>query len=141
MTRAAACLLLAGAALCAGTPSFAAGGHHAVDDAAVLEHGACEVESWFVRSDERDRLLHAGLNCGLLRWLELGAASEYLRDLTNASETAWGLQAKVAYALNDAFSIGALVQPVWQARARPRYAGSMLSPWRPGRCTRTLPCT
>ena len=126
MTRSAACLLLAGAALCGAAPSFAAGGHHSVDDAAVLKQGECEAESWFTRSDDRDRLLHAGLNCGLLGWLELGAASEYARDATNASQTAWGLQAKVAHAVSDSFSIGAVILPAWQARTHPHYAGSTL---------------
>ncbi|MDB5847914.1 MAG: hypothetical protein JWP29_1666, partial [Rhodoferax sp.] len=32
--------------LAAGAGALAAGGHHAVDDAAILDAGQCELESW-----------------------------------------------------------------------------------------------
>jgi len=29
-------------------PAWAAGGHHAVDDATILDPGACEFETWMI---------------------------------------------------------------------------------------------
>lgn len=105
--------------------AFAAGGHHAVDDAAILERGACEVESWATRAHGGERLLHAGLNCGAGP-VEFGLASDYAR-LAGTSATAWSVQAKTAHALSGQFSIGAVFAAGWQAHVRPRYAGSTLA--------------
>lgn len=42
----------------------AAGGHHAVDDAAILEPGQCYIETWLGRETRgARRLLHAGPAC------------------------------------------------------------------------------
>lgn len=105
--------------------AFAAGGHHAVDDAAILERGACELESWATRARDGERLLHAGLNCGA-GFVEFGLAGDYAR-LAGSSQTGWSAQAKTAHAFNDRFSIGASLTAGWQAHVRPRYAGSTLA--------------
>ena len=44
--------------------AHAAGGHHAVDDAAILEPGECQVETWADRERGGDRtLVHVGPAC------------------------------------------------------------------------------
>ena len=48
---------------CACGSALAAGGHHAVDDAAILSRGECEGETWFSGEAGGRRLLHAGTNC------------------------------------------------------------------------------
>jgi len=112
-----AALLLACAA-----PAWAAGGHHAVDDAAILEDGQCELESWFARSRGGERLLHGGAGCRVGP-VELGVAGEYAR-LAGNSQTGWGVQAKWATELADGLSIGLSLSHGWQARVRPRYQGT-----------------
>ncbi|QJW83420.1 hypothetical protein HK414_02160 [Ramlibacter terrae] len=116
--------MLAGAA-------FAAGGHHAVDDAAILEAGQCEVEGWASRAPAGDRLLHAGLGCRAGP-VELGVAAEAARQ--GGSQAAYGLSAKWAQALGEDLSVGASIGPNWQAHAAPRYQGftvAALATWTP----------
>jgi hypothetical protein len=103
----------------------AAGGHHAVDDAAILEAGQCEVEGWWGRSQGGERLLHAGAGCRVGP-VELGIAGESAR-LAGVSATGWGAQVKWAMPLTEDFSIGLAVSPASQAHVRPRYQGSTLS--------------
>ena len=44
--------------------AHAAGGHHAVDDAALLDVGKCKVEGWLERETGGTRTLaHAGAGC------------------------------------------------------------------------------
>jgi hypothetical protein len=107
------------------TCAMAAGGHHALDDAVILEPGACQVESWLARSDDRQRLLHAGGGCRVGP-LELGLAAEHARQGGN-SDSAYSVQAKWATALLPAFSAGLSLSSGWQAHVRPRYQGSTLS--------------
>jgi hypothetical protein len=114
-----------GALLLAAGSAWAAGGHHAVDDADILPAGECELEGWLTRARDGERLLHAGGNCGL-GLVELGVASEYSR-LDGESQTAWGVEAKWATELTQALSIGAKVGPAWSAHARPRYQGASAS--------------
>jgi hypothetical protein len=110
----------------------AAGGHHSVDDADILPEGACEQESWAGRAPGGARLLHAGGACRLGA-VQLGAAAEHTRD-QGASATAWGLELKWSQSVTPDWTLGLVVQPVWQARARPRYQGTTtlaLATWRP----------
>jgi hypothetical protein len=110
----------------------AAGGHHSVDDADILPEGACEQESWAGRAHGGARLLHAGGACRLGA-VQLGAAAEHTRD-QGASATAWGLELKWSQSVTPDWSVGLVAQPVWQARARPRYQGTIalaLATWRP----------
>ena len=122
---------LAALALCAAGGAWAAGGHHAVDDAAILDEGQCELEGWFSRARDGERLVHAGANCRVGP-VELGAAGEYAR-FEGESQTGWGLEAKWATEIADRFSIGAKVGPGWAAHVRPRYTGvsaSLLASWK-----------
>jgi hypothetical protein len=109
--------LLSGAA-------WAAGGHHSLDDAAILEPDTCEAESWLTHLRGGQRLLHAGGACRVGS-VEVGASSEYARE-AGASETGWGLQVKWATEVAPGFSAGLSLSPAWQARARPRYQATTL---------------
>lgn len=113
--------------------AFAAGGHHGVDDAAILQRGDCEGESWFTRARGGERLLHAGVQCRVGP-VELGAGAEHARGGGEASQTGWGLEVKWAREVADGLSLGASVAPGWQARVRPRYQGTTvlgLATWTP----------
>ena len=110
------------AAFFAGGSAWAAGGHHAVDDAAILEQGACEVESWLARSRGGERSLHAGASCRVGP-LELGAATDYARQ-AGTSETGHALQSKWAADLGAGIAVGLSLTVSTQARARPRYQGT-----------------
>jgi hypothetical protein len=112
--------------------AWAAGGHHAVDDAALLPPGACEQESWFTRVQGGGQLLHAGAGCRVGP-VELAAAAEHARG-AGPGETAWNLEAKWAHELVEGFSVGLDLQPVWQAHQRPRRAATQfaaLASWTP----------
>lgn len=64
------------------TLAHAAGGHHAVDDATILEPGRCHVESWHARDrGAGTRLWQLGPAChiGGIEWA-LGMASERAAD-------------------------------------------------------------
>jgi hypothetical protein len=114
-----------GAALCTLAMSgaaLAAGGHHAVDDAAILDPGACKVESWLERGLDGTRLLHAATGCRVGP-VELVGGADYARQ-SGASQTNFGLAAKWATEIGNGLSVGASLGGDWQARARPRYQGS-----------------
>lgn len=104
--------------------AWAAGGHHALDDAAILEPDTCEAEGWLTRSRGGQRLAHAGGACRVGP-VELGASAEHARE-AGASETGWGLQAKWATELAPGFSAGVSLSSGWQAHARPRYQATTL---------------
>jgi hypothetical protein len=109
-----------------------AGGHHSVDDAAILPEGACQQENWASGAQAGSRLVHVGGACRLGP-VQLGIAAEYARD-PDASDTAWGLQVKWARDVTPTVSLGMVAQPVWQAHLRPRYQGvsaQALATWRP----------
>lgn len=119
------------AALVAGAGAWAAGGHHAVDDAALLDEGACKLESWFTRAGG-ERLLHAGTGCRVGAF-ELAVGADHARA-GGASETGYGLQVKWATELAPGASVGLVLAPDSQAHARPRYQGSTvlaLATWSP----------
>jgi hypothetical protein len=115
--------LAAGAAMCG--PVHAAGGHHGVDDAAILESGTCELEGWLARAGAAERLLHAGVGCRVGA-VELGLAAERARD-AEGHATGYGLQVKWATEWVAGLSAGVSVSPAWQAHGRPRYQGSTVS--------------
>lgn len=118
-------------ALLAGS-AWAAGGHHAVDDAAILDEDQCELEGWWSRSRGGERLLHAGAGCRVGP-VELGAAGEHARQ-AGESATQWGLQVKWATEVARGLSFGASLSPAWQAHVRPRHQGTtaaLLLTWLP----------
>jgi hypothetical protein len=108
-----------------GGAAWAAGGHHAVDDAAILEPGQCEAEGWFGRSRGGEKALHVGAGCRVGP-VELGVAGDYAR-FEGESSTGWSAQAKWAHEIAPGFSAGLALAGGWQARARPRYQGVTLT--------------
>lgn len=117
-----ACLLLAGMA--SAPAAWAAGGHHAVDDAAILEEGKCKVEPWFTKAHGGERLLHLGAGCRVGP-VELNGAVDHARD--GASQTGYGLQAKWASELAPGFGAGLSLAASSLTHVRPRYQGSTLT--------------
>jgi hypothetical protein len=114
------CLL---ACLVAGTTpaALAAGGHHAVDDAEILDPGACEVQTWIERARPA-RLLHLGAACRVGP-VQLGIAGDYTRE-DGSSLTDQAVELKWAREVAEGWSAGVAVSRGWQARARPRYQGT-----------------
>lgn len=110
--------------LACGLPAQAAGGHHAVDDAAILDAGQCQAESWADREAGGARSLqHVGLACRV-RSLELGLNIDRMR-LEGTGTAAVGPQLKWATALDERFSAGLVLSTAWQDRP-PRHPGSTL---------------
>ena len=96
-------------ALIAASGARGAGGHHAVDDTALLEPGQCQIESWIDReTTSGPRLLHAGLGCRAAG-LELGLNLDRTRDSGSSAHAAVTPQLKWALPLSDAISVGAVL--------------------------------
>jgi hypothetical protein len=113
------------AGMLAGTPAIAAGGHHSVDDAAILDPGLCKLEGWYSDASAGERLLHAGGACRVGP-VELNASSVYARE-GDRSLTGYALQGKWATELAPGFSAGLLLATGWQAHVQPRWEGTSLS--------------
>lgn len=108
-----------------GTPARAAGGHHAVDDAALLEPGRCQLESWADREQGGARtLLHAGPACRVGP-VELGLNVDRVRLGGTGTSTTTGAQIKWALSLRDGWSAGVVFGLATQDHA-PRFSGSTL---------------
>ncbi len=111
----------------------AAGGHHAVDDASILEPRQCKLEAWAAHARAGGNFWHSGAGCRLGP-VEATAAVEYARN-GGASATGYGLQLKWAAQIVEGWSVGVLAAPAWQAHESPRYAGFgflALLTWRVG---------
>jgi hypothetical protein len=105
--------------------AHAAGGHHAVDDAAVLEVGKCKLEAWAERETGGARTLHhLGTGCRVGA-VELGLNLDKEKQATLDAATSFGPQIKWAYPLNDGLSIGAVASVKFNSQS-PRYASSTL---------------
>lgn len=116
-------LLLACAAII--TTAHAAGGHHAVDDANMLDEGQCKLELWAERESGGDRaLVHAGPGCRVGP-VELGLNIEREKYSGQAGLTSFSPQVKWATSLNDQLNVG-LVAGSTFARQSARYTGSTL---------------
>lgn len=106
------------------TQAFAAGGHHAVDDAATLEPGQCQLESWSDRERGGGRtLLHIGTACRVGA-VELGLNLDGSRS-AGADLTLAGPQLKWAHPLTPSLSVGVVLSAGWQNRG-PGFAGSSI---------------
>lgn len=101
------------------TAVMAAGGHHALDDAVILEPGACQLESWLTRPNDRQHLLHTGGGCRVGP-IELSAAAERARDGAS-SQSAYQLQGKWATEIVPGLNAGLSLAGGWQAHVRPRH--------------------
>ena len=90
-------------------PAFGAGGHHAVDDATLVDEGFCQVETW--REYEHGRtLLHEGPACRIGN-TEVGLNFDQQGSRNGADRRGQGAQVKFATAfegpLNVAVVLGA----------------------------------
>jgi hypothetical protein len=102
----------------------AAGGHHAVDDAALLDEGTCQVESWGTRFIRTQALVHAGLSCRIGA-VEAGMAADHIRaggtgTTTNAAQVKW------VHGLGADWAAGVSVAPSWAVRGS-RFEGTTLT--------------
>lgn len=115
--------MFAVAACTAACKVSAAGGHFAVDDAAILDPGQCQFETWFEREAGGKRTLaHVGPACRL-GFAELSLNIDRTRTAGAGSSTVSGIQGKWARALPGGLSIGAVVATAWQDDT-PHQAGS-----------------
>ncbi|GAB3762024.1 hypothetical protein GCM10028796_13080 [Ramlibacter monticola] len=123
----------AAAAQAASGLAHAAGGHHAIDDAAILDPGQCQVETWVDRHAANDRgLAHVGSACRLGR-VELGLNLDRTRARAENDVSATGVQAKWSRPLTDSLSVGLVLGATWQDRAPGFAGGTVVVPltWQP----------
>lgn len=90
-----------------------AGGHFAVDDAALLDPGQCQVEVWLERDPGPRTLSHVGPDCRVGA-LELGFNVDHLQG--DVSSTLVGPQLKWAHAIGERASVGAVALASWSSR-------------------------
>jgi hypothetical protein len=107
-------------------PAIAAGGHHAVDDAAIIEPGNCKAEGWVSNEDQGEKLAHAGTACRVGP-IELNGSAVYAREHDGSSITGYGLQGKWATEVTPGLSAGLLAASGWQAHDHPPWIGGTLS--------------
>ena len=115
--------LATAAGICA-SDGNAAGGHFAVDDAAILDAGTCQLEIWGERADRAASLLHAGPACRVGP-VELAFNADRIQPRDGAPQTAVGPQIKWATAIDEQVGVGLVALVAWQGSA-PRYAGATL---------------
>lgn len=100
----------------AATQTHAAGGHHSVDDAAILDPGQCQVETWTDRhANSAQGLVHIGPACRVGP-VELGLNLERERGGEGRTVRA-SPQLKWAFAIDDNLSAGVLASAGWQSDA------------------------
>jgi hypothetical protein len=119
--------LARGLALAAGiwaSDGHAAGGHFAVDDAAILDAGTCQVETWWEHANHAGSLLHVGPACRVGP-VELAVNADRIQPRDRAPQTPVGLQVKWATSIDDRISVGLVALAAWQGSA-PSYAGATL---------------
>lgn len=104
--------------------AHAAGGHHAVDDAAILAPGQCEMEIWADRERHGSRtLFHAGPACRIGP-VEVGLNADRFHETGAGSATFAGPQVKWAHAVTDTVGVGVLAATGWRDRS-PRVRSSL----------------
>jgi hypothetical protein len=104
------------------TALHAAGGHHTVDDAMLLDSGQCQLETWFERGNGgAGTLLHVEPGCRVGA-VELALSLERSRA-DRSTLTLAGLQLKWARALGEGWSAGIVLAGAAGDR-EPRWRGS-----------------
>jgi hypothetical protein len=106
------------------TAGHAAGGHFGVDDAAILDVGQCQVETWWERGDRAASLLHVGPACRVGP-VELGLNADRIQPHDRGPQTPVGPQIKWAAPVDDRVSVGFVALAGWQGSA-PHYAAATL---------------
>lgn len=107
------------------TPVRAAGGHHSVDDAALLDPQQCQLETWADRERGGTRtLLHAGPACRVGPF-ELGLNLDRVRLQGSGTTHVGGVQVKWGTQFGSEWSAGVVLAAARQDRA-PKALGSSL---------------
>jgi hypothetical protein len=107
--------------------AHAAGGHHSVDDAAILDPGRCQLETWLERAESAAaRLWHVGSACRVGA-IELGLNVDAIRSEAGERSDVGGLQAKWARPLGEKVAIGAFFGTAWQDRSPHRVGTGVLA--------------
>ena len=108
------------------SPVHAVGGHHTVDDAAMIEPGVCEFEAWGERERGAARTLaHSGLGCRAGP-VELAIGADRTRVAGGPATTSLIPQLKWATAFAPRWSAGVIVWGTWQTGGDGGYRGSTL---------------
>ena len=108
--------------------AHAAGGHHAVDDAAILDPGQCQLETWFDHAQSGDaRLWHVGPACRVGA-IELGLNFDAIRGRRGERTNIAGGQVKWAQPLTEKVAVGVVVAAAWQDHAPHRVDTSFVIP-------------
>ncbi|TFY96683.1 hypothetical protein [Ramlibacter humi] len=107
---------------CAAAACDAAGGHHAVDDATILDPGQCQLETWADSFGPGGGAQHIGPACRFGAW-EIGVNLDRARFGTAPAARAAGVQGKWVMKLSDQLSTGIVVGPSWQ---QGRYDNTMV---------------
>lgn len=116
-------LLATALALLMPSASRAAGGHHAVDDATLLDPGQCQLETW-LEDGAGHRLQHLGPACRL-GGIEAGLNLDRYRLGDTPTTRLTGAQLKWAHELQPGLSWGLAWAAAWQNDS-PRFAGQAL---------------
>lgn len=124
----AAALLLCG--VLASAPAFCAGGHHAVDDAATLDRGQCQFETWADRYGPGHGAWHAGSACRVGAW-EVGVNVDDTRLGGGPASRVVGPQVKWATSIAAGWSAGVVLSAGWQAGRYQDTAALALLTWQP----------
>lgn len=121
------CVLLG--ALAFSLQAHGAGGHHAVDDAALVEPGQCQVEVWTDRERHRARTLsHVGPACRVGP-VEIGLNLDRSRSTGAQSFTLVGSQIKWVLPLTGSLSAGAVLAASWQESPSRFVASTVVFPF------------
>lgn len=105
-----------------------AGGHHAVEDATLLDPGQCQVETWTEREKGGARVLfHVGSACRAGAF-ELGLNLDRTRLSGAETFTIAGPQIKWAHPLTETLSAGAVVALNWRGRPSRFEASTLVFP-------------
>lgn len=111
------------AGVCWPVSSRAAGGHHAVDDASILDAGQCQVELWAEQAS-RHVLQHVGPACRVAD-VELGLNLERSAMGTGAATGSAGAQIKWAADVQPGLAVGMVWAAGWQSTSA-RFTGQTL---------------
>ena len=93
----------------------AAGGHFSVDDASILDPGQWQVETWFSRFSNGDRLAEHVTPAARVGPVELSLDLARFAPQPTGSPWFWAPQVKWATPLSAQLSVGAEVSGTWQA--------------------------
>lgn len=119
------------AGVCWPVSGRAAGGHHAVDDASILDPGQCQVELWAEQASQRE-LQHMGPACRVAG-VELGLNVERSALGAASSTGSGGAQVKWAAEVQPGLAMGVVWAAGWQGAAARLTGHTLLLPlsWSP----------